>query len=106
MRKLIILFGIITFIMFSCKNGNENKVAKKTVIRKKIPVQEKPKNVSYTLESTKEWLKKNKKAANLEIAIAVNRTDKDNFVKMDSVIIPTDLSGDIVFYLPVCPALP
>lgn len=100
MRKLIILFGIIALTMFSCKNGDENKADKKTVVRKKVPVRKEPKNVSYTLESTKEWLKNNKSEQNLEIAIAVNRTDKDNFVKMDSVIIPTDLSGDIVFYLP------
>jgi hypothetical protein len=100
MRKLIILFGIIALTMFSCKNGDENKADKKTAVRKKMPVWKEPKNVSYTLESTKEWLKKNKSEQNLEIAIAINRTDKDNFVKMDSVIIPTDLSGDIVFYLP------
>ena len=100
MRKLIILFGIIAFTMFSCKNGDENNADKKTAVRKKIPVRKEPKNVSYTLESAKEWLKKNKSEENLEIALAVNRTDKENFVKMDSVIIPTDLSGDIVFYLP------
>lgn len=100
MRKLIILFGIIALTMFSCKNGDENKADKKTVVRKKVPVRKEPKNVSYTLESTKEWLKNNKSEQNLEIAIAVNRTDKPNFVKMDTVIIPTDLSGDIVFYMP------
>lgn len=100
MRKLIILFGIIALTMFSCKNGDENKADKKTSVRKKVPVWKEPKNVSYTLESTKEWLKNNKSEQNLEIAIAVNRTDKPNFIKMDTVIIPTDLSGDIVFYLP------
>jgi hypothetical protein len=100
MRKLIILFGIIAFTMFSCKNGDENKPDKKTAVRKKVPVWKEPKNVSYTLENTKEWLKNNKNPENLEIAIAINRTDEDNFVKMDTVIIPTDLSGDIVFYLP------
>jgi hypothetical protein len=100
MRKLIILFGIIALTMFSCKNGDENKADKKTAVRKKMPVWKEPKNVSYTLENTKEWLKNNKNSENLEIAIAVNRTDKDNFVKMDTVIIPTDLSGDLLFYLP------
>nr|WP_315252153.1 L,D-transpeptidase [uncultured Flavobacterium sp.] len=100
MRKLIILFGIIALTMFSCKNGDENKADKKTAVREKMPVWKEPKNVSYTLENTKEWLKNNKNSENLEIAIAVNRTDKDNFVKMDTVIIPTDLSGDLLFYLP------
>jgi hypothetical protein len=94
MKKFIILFGIIALAFLSCKNGDKNKA-----VAKKMPVRKEPKNVSYTLENTKEWLKKNKSEENLEIAIAVNRTDKANFTKMDSVIIPTDLSGDVVFYL-------
>ncbi len=32
--------------------------------------------------------------------MALNRTYKANFTKMDSVIIPADFSGDIEFYLP------
>src|SRR6187431_2734856 len=96
MKNLIILFGIIALTLSSCKNGNGNNAEKKA----KMPVRKEPKNVSYTLENPKEWLKNNKSAENIEIAIAVNRTDKKNFTKMDSVIIPTDLSGDIVFYLP------
>jgi hypothetical protein len=101
MKKLIIVFGIIALILVvSCKNGDANNADKKTAVRKKIPIRKEPKNVSYTLESAKEWLKKKKSEENLEIAVAVNRTDKNNFAKMDSVIIPTDLSGDIVFYLP------
>jgi lipoprotein-anchoring transpeptidase ErfK/SrfK len=98
MKKLIILFGIIALITSSCKN--ENKADKSTDIAKKMPAWKKPKNFSYTLENTKEWVKKNTNKENLEIALAVNRTDKENFTKMDSVIIPTDLNGDIVFYLP------
>ena len=100
MRKLIILFGIIALTTVSCKKEDKNRAPKKTAVQKKLPVRKEPKNVSYTLENTKEWLKKNKNAYNLEIAIAVNRTDKENFIKMDTVIIPTDLSGDIVFYMP------
>jgi hypothetical protein len=99
MKKFIILFGIIALTFLSCKKGDENKADKKTAV-KKLPVRKEPKNVTYTLENTKEWLKKNTSEENLEIALAVNRTDKANFTKMDSVIIPTDLSGDVVFYLP------
>ena len=100
MKNIIILFGIIAFTLFSCKNEDKNKADKTATPVKKIPTRKEPKNVSYTLENTKEWLKKNNSDQNLEIAIAVNRTDKENFVKMDSVIIPTDLNGDIEFYLP------
>lgn len=100
MKKSIILFGIIALTVLSCKNGNETNTEKTERIVKKAPVRKAPKAVTYTLENTKEWLKTNKDSANLEIAIAVNRTDKAFFAKMDSVIIPTDRSGDIAFYLP------
>jgi lipoprotein-anchoring transpeptidase ErfK/SrfK len=100
MKKSIILFGIIALTILSCKNGNETNTEKTERIVKKAPVRKAPKAVTYTLENTKEWLKTNKDSANLEIAIAVNRTDKAFFTKMDSVIIPTDMSGDIAFYLP------
>ena len=100
MKKSIILFGIIALTVLSCKNGNETNTEKTEKIVKKAPVRKAPKAVTYTLENTKEWLKANESAENLEIAIAVNRTDKAFFAKMDSVIIPTDMSGDIAFYLP------
>ena len=32
--------------------------------------------------------------------LAVNRTDRANIVKMDSIVVPKDLSGDIAYYLP------
>ena len=101
MKKSIILLGIIIALTsLSCKNGDDTNTEKTVRIAKKAPVRKTPKAVSYTLENTKEWMKINKNAADLEIAIAVNRTDKQFFTKMDSVIIPTDLSGDIAFYLP------
>ena len=100
MKKSIILFGIIALTVLSCKNGNETNTEKTEKIVKKAPVRKAPKAVTYTLENTKEWLKTNKDSANLEIALAVNRTDKAFFTKMDSVIIPTDMTGDIAFYLP------
>lgn len=100
MKKSIILFGIIALTVLSCKNGNESNTEKTERIVKKAPVRKAPKAVTYTLENTKEWLKANESAENLEIVFAVNRTDKAFFTKMDSVIIPTDVSGDISFYLP------
>jgi hypothetical protein len=100
MKKSIILLGIIALTLFSCKNSDDTNTKKTDRIAKKMPVRKAPKVVSYTLENTKEWLQKNESAANLEIALAVNRTDKEFFTKMDSVIIPMDMSGDIAFYLP------
>ena len=101
MKKSIVLLGfILTFASFSCKKAEAENTLQPVKTVKKAPVRIAPKVVSYTLENTKEWLKKNESPANLEIALAVNRTDKQFFVKMDSVIIPTDRSGDIAFYLP------
>lgn len=106
MKKLIVIFSIILALTsISCKkaDGENRQQPVKTI--KKAPVRKAPKAVSYTLENTKEWLKSNKNSANLEIAIAVNRTDKQFFTKMDSVIIPTDMTGDITYYLPFPPAV-
>jgi len=101
MKKSIVLLGIIlAFTTLSCKKGDAENTSQPTKIIKKAPVRKAPKAVTYTLENTKEWLKTNKDSANLGIAFAVNRTDKAFFAKMDSVIIPTDMSGDIAFYLP------
>ena len=101
MKKSIVLLGFILAIAsFSCKKEDVENTPQPVKTVKKAPARIAPKVVSYTLENTKEWLKKNESPANLEIALAVNRTDKAFFTKMDSVIIPTDLSGDIAFYLP------
>ena len=101
MKKSILLLGIILAITsISCKKGDAETTQPTNKIVKKAPVRKAPKAVSYTLESPNEWLKTNENAADLEIALAVNRTDKQFFTKMDSVIIPTDMSGDISFYLP------
>lgn len=101
MKKLIVLLGIIlAFTSFSCKKAEAENTPQTLKIVKKAPVRKAPKAVSYTLENPKKWLKTNKNKADLEIALAVNRTDKQFFNKMDSVIIPTDMTGDISFYLP------
>ena len=100
MIKSIILFGIIALIFASCKKGEDTNTDKTVSTAKKLPVRNEPKNFTYTLVNTKEWLKNNESEEKLNIALAVNRTDKAFFTKMDSVIIPTDLTGDIAYYLP------
>jgi lipoprotein-anchoring transpeptidase ErfK/SrfK len=107
MKKSILLLGIIVaFTTLSCKKGDAETTQPTNKIVKKATVRKAPKAVSYTLENTKEWLKTNKDSANLAIAIAVNRTDKAFFTQMDSVIIPTDITGDIAFYLPFSVEVP
>jgi hypothetical protein len=101
MKKSIVLLGIIiSFTTFSCKNEETKNTQQTIKMVTKAPVRKAPKTVNYILENPKNWLETNKSAADLAIALAINRTDEQFFIKMDSVIIPTDLRGDIAFYLP------
>lgn len=97
MKKLIILFTIMA-VSFSCK---QNESPDNNEASKKVRVRKEPKTISYTIENTKQWLETNTKDnSKMRIALALNRTDKENFTQMDSVIIPADFSGDLEFYLP------
>ncbi|MGV8946972.1 MAG: L,D-transpeptidase [Lutibacter sp.] len=97
MKKTLILLNIIVIaLLFSC-NRNKNIDANKVPVTIK---RQQPKSVSFQVENAKQWLMANTNKAQHHIVYAVNRTDKENFAQMDSVIVPTDMSGDIVFYLP------
>ena len=94
-KSLILLNMIVLVLLFSC-DGNEKAKVKKEPIKR-----QEPKFVTYQLQNAKEWLSANiKDSKKLRIAIAVNRTDKENFAQMDSVIMPVDMSGDMEYYLP------
>ena len=94
MQKSVLIL-LLLVIFCSCKQQNQdNVVSKKTIIRKH------PKSISFHFEKTKQWLEKTKDSAQFRIVLAVNRTDKTNIAKMDSILIPGDLTGDIEFYLP------
>jgi hypothetical protein len=67
--------------------------------QKKI-IRKQPKTISFHFEKSKEWLVKNTDSAQIRIVLAVNRSDKANITKMDSILIPSDLTGDLEFYLP------
>jgi hypothetical protein len=94
MQKTVLILVLLLFFC-SCKHQN-----KETTDGKKIPVRKQPKNISFHFEKTKQWLTKNTDSKQLEIVLAINRTDKSNIAKMDSILIPGDLTGDQVFYLP------
>ena len=94
MQKSVLIL-LLLVIFCSCKQQNQdNVVSKKTIIRKH------PKSISFHFEKTKQWLEKTKDSAQFRIVFAINRTDKSNITKMDSIIIPGDLTGDVEFYLP------
>jgi hypothetical protein len=107
MRKLYytlnILLLLILTLLISCKESKttrttdpEEEKPKKTVEYKK-PAS----SVSFHFEKTKEWLEANKRdSTKLDIVYAINRTDKANLAKMDSIVIASDFSGDLPYYLP------
>jgi lipoprotein-anchoring transpeptidase ErfK/SrfK len=101
MKKISVLFlGFTMITLVSCKQGAA-KAPTGTTESVKVISRHEPKEVSYTLENTTDWLVKNKdNNTSLQIAYAINRTDAENLKKMDSIIVPKDLSGDLEFYLP------
>lgn len=98
--SIILICGMIC--LMACqqsKTGNEADA--KTANAAAKPQRIKPKNISWQLASAKQWWVANKKdSAMVNIVLAANRTDKAGFSQMDTVIVPTDLSGDIAYYLP------
>jgi len=100
MKKSLILLNIFVIALFFSCDQNE-KVKAKTKIKKVQMVRIQPKSVAYQMENAKEWLSvNNNDSIKLGIAYAINRTDKENFAKMDSVIVPIDMDGDLAYYLP------
>lgn len=93
--KYTILIVFLTIIsLFSCKK-NEIQIIKKEIVKKQ------PKAVSYILQDTKSWLKENANdSLKIEIITAINRTDKANLSKLDSIVIPSNFDGDVQFYSP------
>ena len=93
--KLILLSFLSLITLFSCKQNESSVKQKKQIVRKQ------PKSVSYTIENAKIWLEQNATdVSKIEIVTAINRTDKKNLAKQDSIVIPSDFSGDVVYYLP------
>lgn len=99
MKKIVLFLNIsIALLFIGCKQESKTE---STIDKIAVKERNEPKKTSFHLENTKEWLSKNSAdSTNFAIAYAVNRTDAANFKKMDSVVIPDDMSGDIEFYLP------
>lgn len=92
MFTVLAVFAILCFV--AC---NEPAANKKEGIVRKAPLTE-----SFHFDSARKLLTAAdfSDPAKRRILLAVNRTDSQHFVKMDSVIVPADLSGDLAFYFP------
>lgn len=95
MKKYLVILNIF-IVLAACK---QQETAGKT-LPKKAPVRQQPKVISYQVVNTKEWLAATSDSTAINIVLAANRVDKANLVKMDSIIIPEDFTGDIAYYLP------
>ena len=93
--KIVIL--VISLLSLSCK---EEKKEHTTITKPEIK-RNAPKEIAYTFQKSEEWLKSegtNTKA--LDLVLAINRVDAVNLKKLDSILVPTDFSGDLEYYMP------
>lgn len=98
MKKSVLVLNFIIIYLFSCQQHHD-PIIKNKVVEPKIKQQPKP--ISYRIENAKQWLLNHKdESLQQKIVFAVNRTDSSNFSQMDSIVIPDDLTRDIVNYLP------
>lgn len=97
MKTIAILFLVSFSFISACKQQ------KKAVVKvREQPVRIQPKALTYQIANAKQWLLTDTTgdSSKFQILLAINRTDKAAFSKLDSVVIPSDLSGDIAYYLP------
>lgn len=93
MKKVLLILNVAV-MLFSCKKNETPEI-------KEMQIREKPTAISYHIENRKDWLKDTTTTdTQLGILIAINRTDKANFAKMDSILVPSDLNGKLEHYLP------
>ena len=102
-KSLLILGTLMLMSLGSCKDKPKNSEStdtdKSTEI--KIPARTEPKEVAITIEESKSWLATNKEdSQKMNLVLAANRTDAKNIASIDSILVPTDFSGDISYYLP------
>ncbi|TDR25250.1 L,D-transpeptidase [Flavobacterium cheniae] len=93
--KIVVL--AISLFSLSCKEEKKEVI---TIVKPEIKRSE-PKEVAYTFQKSEEWLKtegSNPKA--LDLVLALNRVDVVNLKKLDSIVVPTDFSGDLEYYMP------
>jgi lipoprotein-anchoring transpeptidase ErfK/SrfK len=96
---LCLLLITIAFSWMGC-----NTSAKRQVTTKKKPViqRNQPPAFTYSLEKSADWKKQYSNTPNattMNIVTAVNRTDAANLKSLDSILVPSALSGDIGYYL-------
>lgn len=103
MKITLIASNLILFI-FSCQHPQKKATEKESTHTSEKEVSEKrakPLDLNYELKNAKEWLLQNdSNKVHQAIVFAINRVDRTRFLRMDSVLVPTDLSYELAHYLP------
>lgn len=95
----VLKFVLVAFTLCQCNQPAENTTgatANNKIPRKKIE----PKSITYRIERTKDWIKKNGTDSQQNIVLAINRTDRVRLPQLDSMIVPNDVTGDAENYFP------
>lgn len=83
--------------LVACQPNKETPKDEKNM----LPKRKQPKSSTYELKDAKQWLLDSTLTeTEKELVFAVNRTDRSNFKRMDTIIVPVDRSGDRVYYFP------
>lgn len=97
MKKITRIIALTVIIFTSC---NKEEASTNATLKRAIPERKKPKNFTYSYLDAKEINIDSLKQDELNIITAVNRMDETTIKKADSILVPTDLNGDIAYYLP------
>lgn len=102
MKKIFLAFStILVLAVTSCKDKSVDGVVKEEHPKIVRPERVEPKDPTFVMAFTKDWLAENKDdSQKMNLVLAANRTDAKNIATMDSIIVPKDFSGDIAYYLP------
>jgi len=100
--KNMILAILPLAVLFSCNHAEKKNVTKEET-KKVFPEVKKPeREITYSFANGKQWAAAHKKtdSAARHIVLAINRTDMQHIGTMDSILIPSDTTAAVQFYMP------
>lgn len=92
--------GLLFLFFIAFTSCNKENATEQPTLKRALPERSKPKNYTYSYLNTKEMNLDSLGTKEMDILLAVNRMDEKHLKKTDSILVPTDLTGDLEFYLP------
>ncbi|MVO10027.1 L,D-transpeptidase family protein [Flavobacterium sp. TP390] len=92
--------GLLFLFFIAFTSCNKENTTEQPTLKRALPERTKPKNYTYSYLNTKEMNLDSLGTKEMDILLAVNRMDETHLKKTDSILVPTDLTGDLEFYLP------